>query len=156
MTVQTGYLGSTDHIIPVEGLNRHFVINSVIDCYNGDTLTSSDTIAIAYIKEGWRVDRVYTRVVRIGTLGATILTGIEDSITGSSNWVATDLLVGTTATVNTTVGTLHSDTAGALNGYLFLADGYLIATFSTANFDGILKFAVEVVDLFGYSNDTLV
>ncbi len=148
MTVQSGYLGSTVVSKPADGLNKHFVIRSTIDCTE-DALVSSDTAKIALIEEGWRVDRVYVRIVQKGTLGATVLTGVEDSVTGSSNWIATDLNIGTTGTVNTAVGTLHTDTAGALNGYLFLADAYLVMTISTANFDGILEFAIECVDIFG-------
>ena len=148
MVLQTGYLSSTVISKPVDGLNKHFVIRSKLD-FSETVLSSSDTAKICLIKEGWRVDRVYVRIVTKGTLGATVLTGIEDSVNGSSNWVATDLNIGTTGTVNTAVGTLHTDTSGATNGYLFLVDGCLTMTISTANFDGVLDFAVEIVDVFG-------
>jgi len=150
MTLQTSYLKATAPSRSADGINSHFVLKSRLD-FTDTALSSSDTAKALLIKEGWRVDRVYVRLVQIGTVGATVLTGIEDSVNGSSNWIATDMNIGTTGTVNDTKGTLHTDTSGATNGYLFLADAYLIVTISTANFDGILEVAAEIVDLFGGS-----
>ena len=145
--------------LPVDGMGKHFIIKNIVDCStsvaNGGfgTLSSSDTARVLEFKEGWFVVRVWVRLITIGTIGATVLTQLGDTIAGDA-WVATDMNIGTTGTVNQVKGSLHTDTNGALNGYLYLADNYLLLAISTANFDGKLEFAAEVIDVFG--GDTIV
>jgi hypothetical protein len=140
--------------LPVDGLNKHFIVKSTVDCSKSvadggfGTLLSTDTARVLELKEGWFVVRVWVRLVKIGTVGATILTQIGDTV-GGDVWIATDMNIGTTGTINQVKGSLHTDTNGALNGYLYLADNYLLLAISTANFDGTLEFAAEVIDVFG-------
>jgi len=149
MTLQTSYLKATAPSRSADGINSHFVLKSRLD-FTDVPLSSADTVKAMLIKEGWRVDRVYVRLVQKGTVGATVLTDVGDSL-GAAVWMATDMNIGTTGTVNDTKGTIHTDTNGALNGYLYLTDNYIVLAISTANFDGILEVAAEIVDLFGGS-----
>ncbi len=157
MTLQD-YTGYTV-CLPASGCKSHFVIKSIVDCSTSvadggfGTLTSTDTARVLEFKEGWLVERVYVRLVTIGTVGATVLTQLGDTV-GGARWMATDMNIGTTGTINQVKGTIHTDTNGALNGYLYLADDYLLLAISTANFDGKLEFAAEVIDVFG--GDTIV
>lgn len=146
-TGHTAYLSA-------DGLNRHFIMKSTVDCSTATTaggygtLLSTDTARVMEFKEGWFVNRVWVRLVKLGTVGATVLTQLGDTI-GGDVWLATDMNIGTSGTINQVKGTLHTDTNGALNGYLYLADDYLLLAISTANFDGTLEFAAEVIDVFG-------
>lgn len=145
-------------VLPWGGAGKHYIVKNTIDCSKstGDgwgTLLSTDTARVLEFKEGWFVNRVWVRLVQIGTVGATVLTQLGDTVAGDC-WMATDMNIGTTGTVNQVKGTLHTDTNGALNGYLYLADNYLLLAISTANFDGILEFAAEVINLF--DGDTIV
>ena len=142
--------------IPMDGSRRHFLLRNLVDCYtsvaNGGwgTLSSSDTARVLELKEGWFVKKVWVRLVKIGTVGATIMTQIGDTIGGSA-WIATDMNIGTTGTLNQVVANLHTDTNGATEGYLYLTDNYILFAISTANFDGQIEFVAEVVDVFGGS-----
>jgi len=154
MTLQDFTLGSDSPSIPVDGLGKHFIIKNVVDCSTAvadggcGTLLSTDTARVLEFKEGWFVKKVWVRLVTLGTVGATVLTQLGDTIAGDS-WVATDMNIGTTGTINQVKANLHTDTNGATEGYLYLTDNYLLLAISTANFDGKLEFAAEVIDVFG-------
>ena len=142
--------------IPMDGSRRHFLLRNLVDCYNSvanggwGTLLSTDTARVIELKEGWFVKKVWVRLVKIGTVGATVLTQVGDTIGGDA-WIATDMNIGTTGTLNQVKANLHTDTNGATEGYLYLADDYILMAISTANFDGKIEFVAEVVDVFGGS-----
>jgi hypothetical protein len=145
--------------LPVDGGGKHFIIKSLINCYNTvaeggyGNLAAADTARILEIKEGWLVKRIWVRLVKIGTLGATVLDKIEDEDSG--DWITTDMNIGTTGTVNQVKGCVHATDANAiLNGFLYLKDTYLFMTITTEAFDGKLEIAAEVIDVFG--GNTLV
>ncbi len=158
MTLQdyTGYTVS----LPASGCKSHFIIKSIVDCSksvaNGGfgTMTSTDTAKVIDFHEGWLVERVYLRLIALGTLGATVMTQLGDSTLGDA-WVATNMNIGTSGTINQVKGCVHlSDTDAVANGYLYLTDNYLLLAISTADFDGTIEFAAEVIDVFG--GDTIV
>ncbi len=141
--------------LPVDGGGKHFIIKNLLNCYNsvaeggwGTAAYSGNTFTIFKVKEGWLVNRIWFRNVLLATTTAAI-DCIGDTATGTTAWVATDAEVGTSGTINTAVGCLHTDTNGALNGFLYKADDEIIVTFKTANFDGKIEFAMEVIDVFG-------
>lgn len=146
----SGHTGS----LPVDGSNKHFVIKNIVDCSRSvadggwGTLATADTAKVLKFKEGWLVRRVWVRIIQKGTIGNTVLTDLGDSV-GAAVWMAADLNIGANGTNGKVQGTLHTDTNGATMGYLYLADDSLIMAISTANFDGILEFAAEVIDVFG-------
>ena len=154
MTLQDFTVGAAS--IPMDGSRRHFLLRNLVDCYtsvaNGGwgTLSSSDTARVIELKEGWYVKHVWVRLVKIGTVGATILTQIGDTIGGDA-WIATDMNIGTTGTLNQVKGSLATDTNGATQGYMYLADNYILMAISTANFDGQIEIVAEVIDVFGGS-----
>lgn len=137
--------------LPVDAGLHHYVIKNTIDCYHSvadggfGTWTSGDTARLLEIKEGWLVERIYIRVVKASTLAAA-LDKVGDSVTADNAWMAADVALNT---INLALGGLHTDTNGALNGYLYLTDDYLLGTVKTQNFDGIFEIAAVVVDLFG-------
>ncbi len=158
MTLQdfTGHTVS----LPASGLGKHFVVKNIVDCYNSVANGGFGTFAVAdltakvlEVHEGWLVKRVYTRIIKLGT-AATSMDTIGDSIGGAAVWSNTALLIGSSGTLNQARGTLHTDTNGALNGYLFLADAYIYITISVADYDGQAEFSMEVIDVFG--DDTIV
>jgi len=138
--------------LPHDGGNKHFIVRNTIDCSKSidggfGTLLSTDTAKVLEIKEGWFVKRVWVRLIQKGTAAAAI-EALGDSV-GAAVWMATDFAIGTGGTVGAVQGSLHTDTNGALNGYLYLADDYILLTPKTANFDGILEVVAEVMDVFG-------
>ncbi len=136
-------------VVPVDGIDRHFLARNMVDCTSAGfgTLLSTDTARILELKEGWFVVRVWVRCVQKGTAAAAI-ESIGDSV-GATTWMATDFAIGSGGTVGAVQGSLHTDTNGALNGYLYLADDYLLLTPKTANFDGIFEVVAEVINVFG-------
>lgn len=140
--------------LPWDGAGKHFIIKSKIDCYHSvaeggyGTWTHAGTAKLLELKEGWEIRNVYIRVIRLGTVAATI-DSIGDSVGGAATLLAQDCKIGSTGTVGMVYRSLHTDTIGALNGYLCLADGYVYGTLQTALFDGIFEIALEVVDVFG-------
>jgi hypothetical protein len=146
--------------LPMDGAGKHFIIKNLIDCYtsvaNGGfgTWVSTDTARAIELKEGWLVRRVWVRLVKIGTIGATVLTDVGDSVVGAASFIATNMDIGTTGTLNQVKGSVIGDTTEAAGGYLCLADNYVLLTISTASFDGKLEIAAEIIDVFG--GDTIV
>jgi hypothetical protein len=138
--------------VPFDRTNKHFLIRNTIDCSKSTgggfgTLLSSDTARVLEIKEGWFVNRVWVRTIQKGTI-ASAIESIGDSV-GAAVWMATDFAWGSAGTVGAVQGGLHTDTNGALNGYLYLTPDYILVTPKTQNYDGICEFVAEVIDVFG-------
>jgi len=140
--------------LSVDGMNKHFILKSTIDCYHSvadgglGTWTSGDTARLLELKEGWEVRNVWVRVVQLGT-GAAALDKIGDSVTGDTCYMAGDCKIGSTGTIGMVYRGLVTDTNQALGGYTMLVDGYILGTLKTADFDGIFEVVVEVVNVFG-------
>ena len=140
--------------LSVDGMNKHFILKSTIDCYHSvadggfGTWAHTNTAKLMELKEGWEIRNVYIRVIQLGTVAATI-DSIGDEVGGAATLMAGDCKIGSTGTVGMVYRNLHTDTIGALNGYLCLADAYVYGTLQTALFDGIFEIALEVVNVFG-------
>lgn len=134
-----------------DGLNHHYVIKNTIDASKAvtsggvGTLATTDTHKLLLIKEGWLVNRVWIRLVQKGTVGATTISKLGDSGTDDI-WSVVggikDMAIGTGGTVGKVAG-------GSANGLLYDADDYIVMTLATANFDGIIEVAAEIIDVFG-------
>lgn len=140
--------------VPVDGLNKRFIIRATIDCSKsvaeggfGTWLVSDPTAKLLEIKEGWEVQKVFIRCIQKGTI-ASVMDSIGDSL-GAAVWMAADFAIGSGGTVGAVLGTLHTDTNGALNGYLYLTDDYILGTIKTQNFDGIFEIVAVVENIFG-------
>ena len=138
--------------VPLDGTHRHFLLRNTIDCTKSTgggfgTLLSSDTARILEIKEGWFVRQIWLRVVTPGS-NTSAVESIGDSV-GAATWIATDFAFGSAGAAGKVVGNLHTDTNGALTGYLYLTDDYLLLTPKTANYDGAFEIVAEVIDVFG-------
>ncbi len=153
MGLTTTYLTQSSPSLPVDGVGKHFIAKAIIDCTSVPCLTT-DTPEVMLIKEGWFVRRVWVRVITLGTLAATTLASVGDS-SNAAALITTDVLVGTSGTINTAVGSVHAtDTVDVLVGKLYLADDYIYLTFGVGTFDGKLEIAAEILDVFG--GDTIV
>lgn len=134
-----------------DALYRHHVVKNTIDASKAvtaggvGTLLTTDTHKLLLIKEGWVVDRVWIRLVQKGTVGATTISTLGDSGTADI-WSAASgigsMAIGTGGTVGNAEG-------GTLNGLLYDADDYIVMAIATANFDGIIEVAAEIIDVFG-------
>ena len=147
--------------LPMDGSRRHFIVKNLVNCYDsvangglGTAVATGNSFAVLNIKEGWVVQRIWYRLVKIGTIGNTTLATI--GIVGSlDDWeTGVNTLIGANGTVNTAKATPANSTNGALHGKLYLADTDIVVVFGVANFDGKIEFAAEVVDVFG--GDTIV
>ena len=144
--------------LPMDGSRKHFIIKNLVNCYDsvangglGTAVAAGNTFTIFNIKEGWFVRRIWYRIVKLGTIGATTLATIG-TVASATDWeTGVNTVVGTGGTLNTALGTLVGGTNGLLDGALYLADTDLAIVFGVANFDGKIEFAAEVVDVFGGS-----
>lgn len=132
--------------IPTDGVNRHWIATNIVNA-KGDTLLNTDTHKILLIKEGWFVNRVWVRLLSKGSLGAAAIESLGDSDSGTG-WMATDFAVGSGGTVGATQGSLHTDTYGATNGKLYVKDDYIVMDLKTADWNGSLEVAAEILDVF--------
>lgn len=138
--------------VPLDGTHKHFLVRNTIDCTKSTgggfgTLLTTDTARILEIKEGWFVRMVWLRVITPGTI-ASAVESIGDSI-GAATWIAADFAFGSAGAAGKVVGCLHTDANGALTGYLYLTDDYLLLTPKTQNYDGAFEVVAEVIDVFG-------
>ena len=140
--------------LPMDGSRKHFILKSIIDCYHSvaegglGEWVHANTARLIELKEGWEIRNVYIRVIKLGSVAA-VIDSLGDSVGGAATLMAGDCKIGSTGTIGMVYRNLHTDTIGATNGYLCLADGYVYGTLATALFDGIFEIALEVVDVFG-------
>ena len=153
MAITTGYYDFTDGVtyaVPVDALNRVFVLRNRVNCTAAAKLVDISTqtdVKIFNIREGWFVWNVWYTLQDLSTLGS-VIDSVGDAA-AVNTWITTDSssLVGT---LGQSAGGVHAtDTACVLNGKLYTANDYIYAIFKTLDFDGILDFSALVVDVFG-------
>jgi hypothetical protein len=137
---------------PSQGEMRRFIVKARIDArttvVGGTALVYSDTNKAAKIKAGWIVKSVIPKMVQNGTTYNECQ--IKDS--GGSTYGPTFPGGGDRMTTGIAFGAtmLAQGMAIASGGKYFSSDDYVNASFSIANFDGILDLLLDVIDTTSY------
>jgi len=137
--------GSTKSVNPAQGPIRRFLIRNRIDC-TSTTMAIADTNEVLQIAAGWNVHKVWLKVTKAGTVGASTVT-ITDK--NSHSWIVAGTLVGTTGTTGTYFETAHGDYYGSDNyadGHIYSAADYLLCALLVAAFNGILDVYASISD----------
>jgi hypothetical protein len=137
---------------PAQGEMRRFVQKARIDArtttVGGTALVYSDTNKACLIKAGWIVKSVIPRMVQNGS--TYNVCQLKDS--GSSTFGPTFPGGGDGMTTGIAFGAtmLAQGIAIASGGKFYASDDYVNASFSVANFDGILDLFLDIIDTNAY------